>query len=297
MKIFIKKLLISPYILLNIFYLFLGVFSQRIKGLYFDTQLDFIDNQKLNITHKSNTGKNVELSFYTPNSVNFFRAKTFSIKEPETLSWIEEFGNKGAILFDIGANVGLYSIYHSKFNNGESFAFEPSFLNLKLLLKNINLNSCQEQVNVIQNPLFSSTGISNFKYGNTIEGGALSAFDVDYGFDGKKINHELDVNVMGFSIDDMFEMGLLKHIPSLVKIDVDGIEHLILKGGLKTFSSNKCRSILLEINDDFINQSSEATRLLKQMGFEIREKVHAPMIDKSELFSKTYNQIWVKKLE
>jgi len=294
MKIPLKKIILSPYIFLNIFYSFLSLFSQRFKELYLDAQLDFIDRQKLNISHRSDFGKSVDLSFYTPNTTNFFRAKTFSTKEPETLSWIEEFGNEGSILFDIGANVGLYSIYHAKLNNGKSYAFEPSFLNLKLILKNINLNRCQKKIKVIQNPLFKSTGIKNFKYGNTIEGGALSSFDVDYGFDGKKIYHELDVDVIGFSIDDMFKMGLLKDVPTMVKIDVDGIEHLILDGGIETFSNSKCRSILLEINDGFINQSSEATRLLKQFGFEIKKKEHALMIEKSQQFSKVYNQIWVK---
>jgi len=48
-----------------------------------------------------------------PNTLCEWRAKTFSSKEPETLSWIDSFV-KDSIFWDIGANIGLYSIYSNK---------------------------------------------------------------------------------------------------------------------------------------------------------------------------------------
>ena len=55
------------------------------------------------------------------------------------------------------------------------------------------------------------------------------------------------------SIDDLVKIFNLKK-PDILKIDVDGIEHLILQGGKETLSNSK--SILIEITDSFIDQSS-----------------------------------------
>ena len=223
-----------------------------------------------------------------------FRAETFSTKEPETLEWIEEFGANGALLFDIGANIGLYSIYHSVLNKGKVIAFEPSFFNLKLLAKNININSKQDFITVITTPLTSHNGTSNFKYKDDTEGGALSAFGVNFGYDGKSINSNLSVKVMGSSLDSLFENKTIEDSPDLVKIDVDGIEHLILSGAINTLKSKSCKSVLVEVNEDFLEQSLEVKRILEDCGFVLRDKLHGNLFDNSENFSKTYNQIWVR---
>ena len=70
------------------------------------------------------------------------KVKTYYSKEPETLSWIDNFdiyrksNSEDLIFWDIGANVGLYSIYAAtKYDNISVFAFEPSALNLNILTK------------------------------------------------------------------------------------------------------------------------------------------------------------------
>ena len=55
---------------------------------------------------------NKETSFFCPNELSKWRVETLYTKEPETLEWIDEFEqNKEIIFWDIGANIGLYSIY------------------------------------------------------------------------------------------------------------------------------------------------------------------------------------------
>ena len=76
------------------------------------------------------------------------------------------------------------------------------------------------------NPLADTTGIASFINGSADEGGALSAFKVDYGHDGKPMNSDIKYNMLGFSLDDLFK-NILTETPSLIKIDKDGIEHLI----------------------------------------------------------------------
>jgi len=72
----------------------------------------------------------------TPNFLNRYRHKTFFSKEPETLQWMDGF-KKEAVFYDIGANVGLYSIYAAKKRNAKVFSFEPSFFNLEFLARNV----------------------------------------------------------------------------------------------------------------------------------------------------------------
>ena len=54
-----------------------------------------------------------ELVFTVPNQLNLFRINTFSSKEPETIKWIDSIP-EGTVLWDVGANVGLYSCYAAK---------------------------------------------------------------------------------------------------------------------------------------------------------------------------------------
>src|SRR4051812_37306235 len=79
------------------------------------------------------------LVFAVPNAPSKFRADTFSTKEPETLEWIDGIP-EGSVLWDIGANVGLYTCYAAKARGCRVFAFEPSVFNLELLARNIFFN-------------------------------------------------------------------------------------------------------------------------------------------------------------
>ena len=120
----------------------------------------------------------------------------------------------------------------------------------------------------------------------------MSAFGVDYGFDGKTILSNFKTNVLGFSLDNLFELGFLKDKPNLIKIDVDGIEDLILKGSINTLSSSECISVLVEVNDDF--NPDNVSNILLKCGFHLKEKQQSKMLNESELFGRTFNQIWVK---
>jgi len=130
--------------------------------------------------------------------------------------------------------------------------------------------------------------------GSADEGGALSAFGVEYGYDGRQITSEINYSVLGFSLDDLLEKNMLKETPSLIKIDVDGIEHLILKGATKTLESEKLKSLYIEVNDDFNEQAHQVKTILESAGFSLKEKRHSEIIDGSEKFGRTYNQIWIR---
>ena len=234
--------------------------------------------------------RGVSLRFTAPNQVNRFRLESFATKEPETLDWIDQLP-KGCTLWDVGANVGLYSIYAAKKRECRVVAFEPSVFNLELLARNLFLNGLQDQVGIVPMPLSDGLGMNQMRMTSTNWGGALSSFGQDFGWDGKSITTTFAFQTLGISMDDV--VSLLRFTPpDFIKMDVDGIEHVILRGGTKVLAG--IQGILIEINDGFEEQAKESERLLRRAGLKLKEKLHAPMFEDSK-FAAIFNQIWVRE--
>ena len=244
-----------------------------------------------NITHNSKDRSTTSLKIYTPNSINYFRAESFSTKEPETLEWIDEYG-KGNIFYDIGANVGLYSLYFSKKHLLHSYAFEPSVFNLECLARNINLNDLQDMITIMPFALSEKTFESKFYLSSVEMGSAHSTFGKKIGHDGLILNSKFEYLCTSFTLDFLIN-NLIIQPPGLIKIDVDGIEDLVLQGGQSTLTSPDLTSILVEVNDDYTVLSRAVSTLLLQSGFVLREKRQSKMFVDS-IYSNSYNQIWVK---
>lgn len=255
-----------------------AIFPSRVP-FWLDIQSRRIAARKSSATHEI-AGRQQEFVFHTPNGLCQWRVDTFSTKEPETLEWIDRYGGDG-VLFDIGANVGLYSIYYAKTKPGRVYAFEPSVFNLALLAKNINVNQVQDKIRIVTNPLTAQNEFANFNLQVTDEGGALSAFGVEHGQDGKPLQKVLSYQTCGFSLDYLIEQGILPEYPSLIKADVDGIEHLILRGARKTLAHQQCRTVLIEVHQHFEALSTEVPAILSEAGFKLTTR-------------DSVNQIWVK---
>ena len=209
----------------------------------------------------------------TPTTISAFRAKTFFTKEPDTLKWLDKNGSNKKVLYDIGANVGIYSLYYSKKFNSSSYIFEPSFLNLNLIQNNLLLNNLEKKVTIIPNPVFSKTMISKLYQLRRIAGDAVTTFNDSNVFNKmlrkSKANNSQSINqIMSLSIDDLIEKNILKK-PDLIKIDVDGNELEVLKGCRKTLKNNKKMSILIEIRKETYKLVSS---ILKEIGFNLISK-------------------------
>ena len=230
-----------------------------------------------------------DLMFSVPNALSRFRANTFSTKEPETLDWVDRMP-RGSVLWDIGANVGLYACYAAKSRGCRVFAFEPSVFNLELLARNIFLNRLTELVTIVPLPLSEQLALSTLRMTSTDWGGALSTFGESYGHDGEPIRKVFEFPTVGLSMVDA--VTLLKiPAPDYIKMDVDGIEHLILKGGMPIL--RRIKGALIEINDRFAAQAEGATEYLRNAGLTLEQKTHADHFDSYEGAERyTFNQIW-----
>ena len=122
-------------------------------------------------------------------------------------------------------------------------------------------------------------------------GGAMSTFDKEIGSDGKKIHEVFSFQTFGLSLDQAVELLKLP-TPDFIKIDVDGIEHFILQAGPKVL--NGLQGMLVEINENFIEQSDLSRQFLEASGLVMIKKEHAEMFDGTP-FKSFYNQIWERK--
>lgn len=254
----------------------------RFGRYLFDQLLDVIMCRTRKIKHNG-----VELVFSVPNGVSWARADSFSVKEPETLVWLDNM-EPGSVVWDIGANVGLYSCYAAKRHGCKVYAFEPSVFNLELLARNIFLNELTEKVVIVPLPLSDHLTTSTLNMSMTDWGGAMSTFGESYTHDGKPLNKVFEFSTIGLSMDDAVSRLDITQ-PDYIKMDVDGIEHLILQGGISVLA--KVRGVLIEINDEFDKQSADTIQYLSAAGLELLEKRHAEMFEDTFVF----NQIWRRK--
>jgi FkbM family methyltransferase len=257
------------------------------EGRYFLNQvLSAVISVTRSVSHKG-----VDLVFMAPNEMNHFRVDTFSSKEPETLEWIDEIP-QGSVVWDIGANVGLYTCYAAKARSCKVFAFEPSVFNHELLARNIFLNGLTDQAIIIPLPLSDTLAFDTLNMMSTSGGGANSTFGQDYGFDGKELKKIFEFQTIGLSMVDAVKL-LRVTDPDYIKMDVDGIEHLILKGGATVLQNIK--GILIEINEDFEKQAVDSALYLSEAGLVLKEK-RSSAIYKNSSYKNVYNQIWYRPL-
>jgi len=121
---------------------------------------------------------------------------------------------------------------------------------------------------------------------SAIGGGALSTFQETYGQDGLLLNKIFSFTTYGISIEQAVSIFKLQ-TPNFIKLDVDGIKHLILEGCGDILK--QVESVLVEINDDFPIQSKNAAHYLSDAGLKLSSKGHNL---KSNDLKGIYNQIW-----
>ena len=217
---------------------------------------------------------NKKINFFCPSSRTFLRAQQLYTKEPETLNWVENFKSQNSnkiIFWDIGANIGLYSIYAAvKFKDIEIIAFEPSTSNTRTLSRNISINNLEGKINIFPLALSDKENIiSYFNETRFAEGGSMSNFTSNTDYKGE-ILRENEIknkyNIFGTSIDSLIQNNILR-VPNYIKIDVDGIEHLILKGAKNLLNNNNLKELSIEMNPSNLEQYKFINKLMEENDF------------------------------
>ena len=238
-----------------------------------------------------------KIKFYAPNHLIAWRVKTLFNKEPDTIEWINNFKTHSGndfIFWDIGANIGLYSLYcyavHEK--KSKIFAFEPSTSNLRVLSRNIYINNFEKDVIINQLPLTNKPNLFlAMKENEFQEGVSLNTFGENFNFEGKDYISKNEYSILSSSIDYLINNNIMS-VPNYIKIDVDGIEHLILDGGKNTLKNKTIKSILIEVNENFEDQKKQVDKIMNECGFKLMQKYEEKNIPVKSQFSKTFNYIY-----
>jgi FkbM family methyltransferase len=202
--------------------------------------------------------------FATPNSGTKWRVDTIHEKEPCTLAWIAGF-DSADVLVDIGANVGMYTIWAAATRGVTVFAFEPEAQNYALLNRNILLNRLEPRVKAYCVGLSDKAGLSELFMASVIAGGSCHALGeaIDYKYDPLPIM--FTQGCMSARLDDIVGSGQIP-TPTHIKIDVDGIEPKVVAGARETFKNRAVRSALIELNLNLADHR-ELVRELDGLGF------------------------------
>jgi len=213
-----------------------------------------------------------ELLFVCPNRLTRWRVETLSTKEPETLAWIRGF-EAGSVLWDIGANIGLYSLYAARARGCRVMAFEPAPANFALLAKNIEINGLEESVSALPIALGNSNRLDALHMPDTDPGGAFATFGA------KTSAAAVRLACLGFAID-RFVGDFAPPFPEHIKIDVDGSEEDIVRGATRTLADRRVRSVSIEL-DERRPQPCVISESFARLGFRLAGTHRSPLFHDS----------------
>jgi FkbM family methyltransferase len=197
------------------------------------------------------------------NKTEMFRVKACA-KEPFTVDWIHNRVGKGDVMFDIGANVGAYSMVAAKKRGGGArvYAFEPSYANVATLSANIALNDLGGQITPIPVALSATTGMNVLNLRDLDSGSARHGLGDQMPEDGHVAFRQ---PVMTFRLDDLIEHFDVP-APNHIKMDVDGGELDVIAGASRTLSCATLRSMLVEVA---VDESSQVTQAIEHHGLRL----------------------------
>jgi len=199
------------------------------------------------------------------------RCYKFFLKEPGTWDWIHKEVKPGDVFYDIGANIGIFTIVAAKGTGekGKVFAFEPHSANFTRLLDNIILNGLQGIVVPCNFALNDANGFFPFNYFSSDTGSSNSQLSSVRSFSGGEYKPELSELKCAASVDGLIALGNSLS-PHHIKIDVDGNELAILRGMTKLLKSpGRPRSVQVEISK---RQEADILSFMKTHNFLLSAK-------------------------
>jgi len=225
----------------------------------------------------------VSFSLSCTNPITYFRWYLFPRKEREVREYINQYVKDGDVFFDIGANVGVFTVYCAcRYPHTRVYSFEPEHSNLSLLKDNVLFNRLMGRVTITSIGVSDFVGLSFLNIQDTAPGAAAHT------------EHRVPISVTDEGYRVVWQEGIacstvdalsehLKVVPNALKIDTDGNEDKILKGASRTLTNPALRSLTLEMPSE-PSKMDFCVQTLTQAGFVL-------------IWTRpdTKNQIWVRK--
>lgn len=172
--------------------------------------------------------------------------------EYKTINQMKSLVKEGDVILDIGANIGMYSIFLSKIvgDNGKVYAFEPNPTTASILKKNLILNDCKNVV--VAEIALSDT---NSKVTLHRPEGVGDAFNYIKKIDSSDTNTN---GIISMRLDDFLKEHKISNI-NFVKVDIEGAELLCFLGAKQLLSSNNNPIVITECYESFLQRFNHST--------------------------------------
>lgn len=233
------------------------------------------------------TVESAGLTFICNDPIEAWRAETALTKEPGTVAWIETF-QPGEVFWDIGANIGVYSLLAAK-RGCRVFAFEPHPGSAAGLRGNIAASGMNIRVEEVA--LSSVSAVQKFYVRSGRPGSSGSQVGAPRDESGQAFQHEGSYQLLTTRLDDIEPCE-----PDHIKIDVDGQELKILYGARDTLGRG-VKSIQVETHPV---QKAALLHYMQALGYRV-DRVHytrngQKAIDKgADLATVVCNTIFVRE--
>ena len=236
-----------------------------------DTQENILLKQKfmeINVDGKP-------IRYAEANRFSYKRVSSLFTKEPTTCPWIDTF-SADDVFFDVGANVGMYSIYAAQFRGCRVFSFEPESQNYAELNKSIWLNglhsrmtayccaiSSEERMSVLHLSTFGPAFAHHDFHDNLWEK------DKRLGAEVYKKDERLTQGCISGSLDRLVADGTLPS-PNHIKVDVDGLESKVIESCKNILASPTLKTILVEIDFSYA-ENIKIVNKLQSLGWQFSQ--------------------------
>ena len=222
-----------------------------------------------NLLPKSSTEhEGRKMVFATPSMFTLWRVQSIREKEPWTLEWIATF-SEGDVLLDVGANVGMYTIWAAVTRKCQVYAFEPEAQNYAVLNRNIQLNDVASRVRAYCMGLSDATGLSVLNMADMRVGGSNHSVGEALDFEHKPMQTNFVQGCYAAALDELVAAHEMP-VPNHIKIDVDGFEPKVIAGARATLRDPAVKTLLIETNQNLADHMAMVAEL-NALGFKHEE--------------------------
>lgn len=195
------------------------------------------------------TSRGIPLRFLATNGRLGVWARRFDEIEPELLDLIDSLPRQ-TTFYDIGASIGLFSLYAAKRMGGTVCAFEAEAQNYSVLEYNhfLNREDLGGTLIALNVALSDDAGLGSLhtrKYGAGEHGKTLDRAitqDTKQDFVPEHVQ-----SVLKMPLDELVERCGLP-VPNVIKIDVDGAETSVLRGAQRTLAREELHTVFIELS-------------------------------------------------